>query len=601
MYRATKALVAINAIMGILALVGLGYSIAVVAQGGKLCVDCLAVPVEWGWAAFGITLGIVLVSIFAIIAAWRHVKSMLIIFVLFTFITFAITTALTVIVSMWTSATDLGALQGTILILENQLKSFLALWSQDHRSDWFRIQANLGCCGVDLVSTYLISTWPTTLHTGPACNGTVDAVIMNIQAGLPDVGVFSDLTLLKAKTAQVTQANTNHIYFCEQEARLAAQEYTAVVAAVLAVLSFLQLVAFGLGCYLLCGVKREDGGFAEVDEKTGELQSPLKAFIQAPLDVASDTKAFANRVSTRINMNVAPVANRVSMRMGFTPMFNMPPPPTGLAPISGPPPGMPPPGMGGMGNPVMSNEMNGAGSRDFGAKYEKYVRMKKSGLPMGAVKNAMERDQVQIPAGFFDGDEEDGNVPVKPAPPAKRGGFGAPPPGPPPFQAIKSLANRVSVNMQRGTNRVSMNMKGLFGGGGMFSPPPPPPGFGELPAEGMNNAFAGSSPFGGATPNPSYGGAPPPRFNVQAVPEEFSSLPPPPKAAPAPKAAKAAPPPKAAPAPKKAAKKGGGGGGGGGGPGFLADIASAGGATGPSAFGLKKTVTNDRSAPNFSA
>ncbi|KAH9259226.1 hypothetical protein BASA81_002269 [Batrachochytrium salamandrivorans] len=37
----------------------------------------------------------------------------------------------------------------------------------------------------------------------------------------------------------------------------------------------------------------------------------------------------------------------------------------------------------------------------FGPQYVKYERMKKSGLPDGAVVNAMNRDQVAIPAGFF--------------------------------------------------------------------------------------------------------------------------------------------------------------------------------------------------------
>lgn len=37
----------------------------------------------------------------------------------------------------------------------------------------------------------------------------------------------------------------------------------------------------------------------------------------------------------------------------------------------------------------------------LGQEYEKYVRMKKAGIPMGAIANAMERDGVTVPANFF--------------------------------------------------------------------------------------------------------------------------------------------------------------------------------------------------------
>lgn len=232
----------------------------------------------------------------------------------------------------------------------------------------------------------------------------------------------------------------------------------------------------------------------------------------------------------------------------------------------------------------------GGAPRDFGEKYTKYQKMKKSGLPEGAVRQAMQRDGVECPDGFFDGGDEEsgggGGFSKPPAPTAPRG-FGGPPPGLPPLQAMKNLANRVSMNMSRTTNRVSMNMRGLMGGG--FAPPPPPPGFGELPAQGMANSFGGSSSFGAATNNPSYGG--PGKFSTQTYPEEpyaAPALPPPSKPSAPPKATKAATAPKASKA-KAPSKKSGGGGG----PGFLADIASGGG--GSSAFGLKKTVTNDRS------
>ncbi|KAH9249678.1 hypothetical protein BASA81_012647 [Batrachochytrium salamandrivorans] len=112
MKRAAIALVTINVLMLLLALVGLGYSIYVVATEGRLCEDCLTIPVIWGWSAFGLTLCVAFVSLLAIVATCRHIKSILIFMAFFTFITFAASVALTVILSMWTSQTDLGALSG---------------------------------------------------------------------------------------------------------------------------------------------------------------------------------------------------------------------------------------------------------------------------------------------------------------------------------------------------------------------------------------------------------------------------------------------------------------------------------------------------------
>jgi hypothetical protein len=52
-----KALIGINFLMFILALVGLGYSIFMVSTEGKLCLTCIAIPIEWGYSALGLSIG----------------------------------------------------------------------------------------------------------------------------------------------------------------------------------------------------------------------------------------------------------------------------------------------------------------------------------------------------------------------------------------------------------------------------------------------------------------------------------------------------------------------------------------------------------------
>jgi hypothetical protein len=62
--------------------------------------------------------------------------------------------------------------------------------------------------------------------------------------------------------------------------------------------------------------------------------------------------------------------------------------------------------------------------------------MKKSGLPSGAVRNAMDRDNVKVPPGFLDNDDVESNAPM----PVRK-------PAAPPVQAVKNFAHRVSNRM----------------------------------------------------------------------------------------------------------------------------------------------------------
>lgn len=591
MFCATKILIGINALMSVLALAGLGYAISIVAQEGAICVGCLAIPVVWGWSLFGLTLCILLISLLAVCAAYKHVKSLLIFMSLFTFVTFAVSTASTVIIMLWATATDLGVLQGTVLALEDQFKSFIARWAVLKQESWIGLQNSLGCCGVDLKAAYSNAQWETLLHTSDImCKATVDALIRATIVAKPN---FSSIPASELSTIsdQIKAANGGKAYFCAAKVKQTAAGFAIYLGIILVFLSLLQLVAFGLSMYLLCGVSHEDGGFAEIDEETGKLQSPLRAAANAPSEIASDTRAFANRVSMNVGKGVGPVANRVSTRMGFAPVFTQE-----YNSMGGPPPGMPPPGFGqppagpppGLANnPVAQSEAMGSGPKDWGEQYAKYMKMKKSGISEGAVRQAMQRDQVPVPDGFF---EDDGSAPA-----TATGGanFGGPPP-PPPGAGMRGLANRMSFNVKQTTNRMSSKLFG--GGGGGFAPPPPPPGFGQLPPD--TGAPPSSSPLSIGDPvnNPQFKGA---KSNV-AIPEEFApvgaaaSKPAKPvKEKPPPKPPREKAPKKKEAPPKKPASPAAGGGGGG--AGFLADIAGGGGAP------LKKTVTNDRSAPNFNA
>ncbi|KAH9249677.1 hypothetical protein BASA81_012646 [Batrachochytrium salamandrivorans] len=454
------------------------------------------------------------------------------------------------------------------------------------------MQDKLECCGVGLQACYSFpATWQSELHTGSVCTPVLDAAVALHMSLNPDYDLNQDAAL----TVQLQQLNQGQNYFCEATVKTTVQSGTLYVAIVLGVLSLLQFVAFVLGNVLICCVGKEDGGFAEVDYETGKLETPMVAFVNNTKEITTESKQFANRVSTRVGLGMAHGANRMSMQFGFQPPIN--------EERFKPPPGMPPPGLGGgrggappSGPPPGITKVTDSGGDDFGPEYAKYDRMKKSGLPSGAVRNAMERDGVAIPAGFLSEDE-----PVMATPTVRK-------PAPPPVQAVKNFATRMSSRVQQTSNRMSMNVKG------MFAPPPPPPGFGGLPAEspppgfGYEQSSAMDSGFGGATMNPHFRGGGGGGMGSPIQEQEFAAIqaPPPTKAPPPGKAAAPKAPPKAAapapkaapkPAPKAAAKaapaaasKPPGGA-----PGFLGDIGGGGG------FQLKKTVTNDRSAPNLSA
>jgi len=611
-----RLLFAIDGLTAILGLAGFAYAIAVLVQNGTLCGDCVTIPLTWAYAVLGLTGGVVLVSLLGIVAVKKHWKRTLMFLIVLTLLTFALTILGTTSILLFSQNQGSG-LSSAVDELALEFSHSMATWGVANPVKWIALQTQLQCCGVNLREAY---SYPgeanrmATLDTGPLCNTTQEALISAIQVTL--FPTYSDA----AETYIDKQPGfSNPPYFCEPQAKAVVAKYTAQIGGAAGFFCVLQGMSIFLTILVLCAVKEEDGGFAETDAE-GNIKQPAAI------------RAIENRMSMAVPQSAKQFTNRVSMRVFQAPVFGgggsqtYPESPNGMHGFGSapPPPGLPPPGLGGAsgsGNPFMRpvqkpaapslpapNSGGGGGAQDFGAEYTKYAKMKKSGLPEGAVRQAMQRDGVECPDGFFDVFEDAAPI----IPHAVQEGF-------------RNIANRVSMNVQRVSkqaNRMSMNVRGRLAGGG-FAPPPPPPGFGQLPPDGGGFGGGVSPGFGMATQNPSFRNdfeVPPPARNMPPPPMMMASpprqqqqqqqppppppsqpktQPPPPpagkKAAPPPKAAKGKPPPpaggaKPGPPKGKAAKVG-------------APAAAPNALLGEIGAGarLKKTVTNDRSSPNFNA
>ena len=88
--------------------------------------------------------------------------------------------------------------------------------------------------------------------------------------------------------------------------------------------------------------------------------------------------------------------------------------------------------------PTRSESVSSAA--EFGPEYSKYVKMKRAGLPDGAIVNAMNRDGVPIPDGFF----------------------------PPDFSAPKPVAIKITAAAAAAKPEVAAAPQGGGGGGGLM-------------------------------------------------------------------------------------------------------------------------------------
>lgn len=64
-------------------------------------------------------------------------------------------------------------------------------------------------------------------------------------------------------------------YFCFSKLKVEAQAYSIYVVIGLAFLAALQFLALIISNYLLCFVKKDQGGYAEIDMNTGQVENPM--------------------------------------------------------------------------------------------------------------------------------------------------------------------------------------------------------------------------------------------------------------------------------------------------------------------------------------
>jgi hypothetical protein len=295
-------LLVFNFLIALLALAGLVVAIVVLASGGKLCVDCLQMPMSLGYGLLGITLGLLLLEILAFVAVMKHIRGLMIFMVIFTIITFSISVAGTTIFLQWANAGDLGPLKPTIDMLVQLFEDGVTSWAvkPENHDAWIAWQDGaLDCCGVSLRETYQIPTWRTTLHTGTKrCTDEKNNLIQDIINANPKYSEAVE-TAVKADSRYSVLWVPRPEYFCKTNAINTASKYTVHLGGVLGALSFFQIVWVILAIVLLCLIKPEHGGFAPVDEQ-GNVKGPLE-------QIKDESRVVSKRIS-----------------MGFTGLFGMP-------------------------------------------------------------------------------------------------------------------------------------------------------------------------------------------------------------------------------------------------------------------------------------
>jgi len=476
--------------------------------------------------------------------------------------------------------------------LQADLESFLFDFAQEKTSDWESIQNSYSCCGIDFeAGVDLDPTQLANLESGDACNAVNTTVLDELRANAslaatnnqfdPETEIF-----LPAELDPTFGKNAG--YFCKDVFRDFTTENTIYIGIVLGVVVIAQMTSIIAAARMYCVYVEDGGWYYETEEgwkKAEDYEGGNKTFNQV--------KAFGNRVSMRFNHATTPnpeappnagmfgrlsmrgspfsgnqlgqmngpgqpvgppgggakpsFLKRVSQRLPMGGIFGFPrgPPPMG-GPRGPPPMGGGPPPMGG-GPPPMGGgpPPMGGGPPPMGGGPRGPPPMGGGPPPMGGGPRG--------PPPMGGGPPPMGGGPRGPPPMGGMGG-GLPPmggglPGPnsgmggpmgaPPRAPPRGFGKRISARLTAGLNNIrKAAAPSRFGGGlpapnsnlpgpntnvGMSGPPPPRGGMGGGPPAlgGMGGPPRGGM---GGPPRGGMGGPPPPNFGNG--PPKFS---PPPK------------------------------------------------------------------------
>jgi len=527
--------------------------------------------------------------------------------------------------------------------LQSATEDFLLEFSQESPEDWKATQNQFTCCGIDFEAG--VKAGPGSidpqelakLESGDHCSTINTTVLSQLRAEAELDGSFDPLTQAYPDAITNSLFGDGTEYFCKEVFTNFLVDNTIYIGLVLGIVLLSQFASI-VSASRMYWVTVDDGGWYYELEGVGTAADFGGGF-------KGNIRAAANRVSTRFTHATtpnpeAPVGagvfgrlsmrrtpggnqfgtdlagtggpppparagffNRLSQRMNMPPIGGMfgfpprgppgPPPPMGGPPMGGPPMGAPPMGAPPMGAPPMGM---GAPPMGMGAP-----PMGMGAPPMGMGVPPMGGPQMGgapsgPPMGMGMGSPPLGMGGAPRGPPMGMGmGAPRPPPG-----GFGGGMKRLSARLTQGLNNVAKRAAPSKFGGGLPAPnsnlPGPntnvgastsPPARGPMGLPGANSGMGGPPPprpsFGGGSGGPPARGAPP-KFNPPA---------------------------------KKKANGGGGGGFFGGGRGKRSTKAAApsGGAPVKPAKGdqpppanplmaaiqggamLKKTTTNDRSAP----